>query len=185
MENKPLTNYQKRSRSPYFTLSLHDENLHVPILMTGKGIPKKIIRDFVRHVDILPTICDVLDFKISKKINGVSLKPLIEGKKFEENIQYLHTMPYEKPHEDDSVGIRTNEYKYFRSSINSEKNIHLYNVQKDPYENHNIAHKNKEIVKKFEEELKRLTKDRVKFDEEITDEDDKKIEEELKKMGYL
>ena len=40
-------------------------------------------------------------------------------------------------------------------------------------------------MKKFEEELKRLTKDRVKFDEEITDEDDKKIEEELKKMGYL
>tara|TARA_A100001037_G_scaffold180093_1_gene161490 strand:- start:788 stop:1249 length:462 start_codon:yes stop_codon:yes gene_type:complete len=153
--------------------------------MTGKGIPKKIIRDFVRHVDILPTICDILDFKISKKINGVSLKPLIEGKKFEENIQYLHTMPYEKPHEDDSVGIRTNEYKYFRSSKNSEKNIHLYNVQKDPYENHNIAHKNKEIVKKFEEELKRLTKDRIEFDEQITDEDDKKIEEELKKMGYL
>ena len=94
-------------------------------------------------------------------------------------------MPYEKPHEDDAVGIRTSEYKYFRSSINSEKNIHLYNVQKDPYENNNIAQKNKEIVKKFEDELVKLTKDRIKFDEEISNENDKKIEEELKKMGYL
>tara|TARA_Y100000996_G_scaffold142140_1_gene108811 strand:+ start:1938 stop:3278 length:1341 start_codon:yes stop_codon:yes gene_type:complete len=185
LENKPLTNYQKRSRSPYFTLSLHDENLHVPILMAGKGIPKNVIRNFVRHVDILPTICDILDFKMPKKINGVSLRPLIEGEKIEENIQYLHTMPYEKPHEDDAVGIRTSEYKYFRSSINSEKDIHLYNIQKDPYENDNIAHKNKEIVKKFEEELTRLTKDRIKFDEEVTDENNEKIEEELKKMGYL
>ena len=63
--------------------------------------------------------------------------------------------------------------------------IHLYNIQKDPYENDNIAHKNKEIVKKFEEELTRLTKDRIKFDEEVTDENNEKIEEELKKMGYL
>ena len=41
--------------------------------MAGKGIPKNVIRNFVRHVDILPTICDILDFKMPKKINGVTV----------------------------------------------------------------------------------------------------------------
>ena len=120
-----------------------------------------------------------------QKINGVSLKPLLEQKQIQENIQYLHTMPYEKPHQDDAVGIRTNKYKYFRSAQNPNKNIHLYNLQKDPHENHNISQNNQNVVKELEEELSRLIKNPITFNEEMSDEDDKKIEEELKKMGYL
>ena len=185
IENQELTNYQKRSRTPYFTLSLHDENLHVPILIVGKGISQYLIKNFVRHVDILPTLCDILHFELPQKINGVSLKPLLEQKQIQENIQYLHTMPYEKPHQDDAVGIRTNKYKYFRSVQNPNKNVHLYNLQKDPHENHNISENNQNVVKELEEELSRLIKNPITFNEEMSDEDDKKIEEELKKMGYL
>ena len=35
--NEKLTNYQKRSRDPYFTLSLFDELIHVPLLFVGNS----------------------------------------------------------------------------------------------------------------------------------------------------
>ena len=159
--------------------------MHIPLIISGLEKQNLKINNFVSALDIFPTIFDYLEIKDSVERHGTSLIPLINNQNFDRKPIFLHTIPYEKPHEDDAIGIRTNEYKYFRSSINSEKNIHLYNVQKDPFENHNIAHKNKEMVKKFEEELARLTNDQIKFDEEITDENDEKIEEELKKMGYL
>ena len=42
--NKELTPYQKRSRDPYFTLSLHEELLHIPLFLKGLGLPKKIYK---------------------------------------------------------------------------------------------------------------------------------------------
>ena len=42
-----MTNYQKRSRDPYFTLSLFDELLHVPLLFVGKDIPTMKISELV------------------------------------------------------------------------------------------------------------------------------------------
>ena len=53
--NKKLTNYQKRSRDPYFTLSLFDEMIHVPLLFVGNLIKPRVISKQVRHIDIFPT----------------------------------------------------------------------------------------------------------------------------------
>ena len=57
--NKTLTNYEKRSRDPYFTLSLFDELIHVPLLFVGTSINSQIISKQVRHVDICSTFYDL------------------------------------------------------------------------------------------------------------------------------
>ena len=109
-----LTPFQIRSRLPFFTLSLFDEALHVPLLFVGKNIKHQLIPNQVSSVDIFPTIANLIDSPIKEKIHGKNLLPHSQKSNDEESAIYLHTVPYEKTSPDDRVGIRTQNYKYFR-----------------------------------------------------------------------
>ena len=181
-----LNNYQKRSRDPYFTLSLFDELLHVPLLFVGPGITKNINSNFIRHVDLYPTILDSLNLEYdSKRIDGKSFFPFSKSINTEEMVSYLHTMPYEKPHSTDSVGIRTQKYKYFRSESSKNENIHLYDLENDPFENNNIIKNNPELQNKFEKLIKEIEEGKSDEKSEFSKEEEAMISEELKKLGYM
>ena len=85
------------------------------------------------------------------------------------------------------IGIRTSNYKYFREHNNIQKNIHLYDLRNDPLEENNLADQNQNIVKKMEKLLSEIReKLQANFEETpLTDEETKKIEAELKKLGYI
>ena len=188
--NKKLTNYQKRSRETFDNVSLFDEILHVPLLFANDHINSRIVSDLVHHTDILPTLCELVNIDLNHAIHGRSLIPLSEGKKIEEKPMYLRTRPYidPKPDERDSVGIRTSNYKYFRSAYNAKENVHLYDLKNDPYENNNIAETNKELVTQFEKLLLEIPKNSFSqyADKENTEElASDEIEYELKRMGYV
>ena len=62
----------------------------------------------------------------------------------------------------------------------------LYDLQKDPQENHNIAKQHSDIVKEMEQILSKMTSHNLEKHESSEDENvRKKIEEEYKKLGYL
>ncbi len=184
--NKKLTNYQKRSRDPYFTLSLFDEMIHVPLLFVGNSIKAKIITKQVRHVDISPTIYELLDIPLDKKTVGKSLISLDDESSQEENLNYLHTMPFQKLSLSDMVGLRTSKYKYFRAACNPKENVNLYDLKNDPYENNNIAETNKKLVTQFEKKILQLEKDNLsEYEEEISEQEMQRISNELKRLGYM
>ena len=79
--NKELTPYQKRSRDPYFTLSLHEELLHIPLFLKGLGLPKKNIQNQISTLDIFPTIFDIVKIPYKKSKFCNSLVPLINNRK--------------------------------------------------------------------------------------------------------
>ena len=184
--NEDLTNFQVRSRDTYFALSLFDEMLRIPLFFVNNSINSRVIPNLIRNVDIFPTLCEFVKINFDQQIHGRSLVPIIQGNKFEEKPAYLHTMPYEKPHPTDSVGIRTSNYKYFRSSHNPKENVNLYDLKNDPFENNNIAEINGELVTQFERILMQIQGDNFSQDEdEENPEELEKIEFELKKMGYM
>ena len=84
--NKELSNYEKRSRDPYFTLSLFDELLHVPLLFVGNSISPEIIKKQSRHVDILPTLLNLANITNHEKIKKDLSKKDQEKKKDAKNI---------------------------------------------------------------------------------------------------
>ena len=64
----------------YFNHSgLYDVSIHVPMLMHIPGIAKKEINEFSQHIDIIPTIMDILNFKSEENFDGKSLMPLIKS----------------------------------------------------------------------------------------------------------
>ena len=184
--NKKLTNYQKRSRDPYFTLSLFDELIRVPLLFVGNSIKPRIITKQVSHVDISPTIYELLDIPLDRKISGKSLISLDDESSQEENPSYLHTMPYQKLSPSDMVGLRTSKYKYFRAVRNPKENVNLYDLKNDPYENNNIAEANKDLVTQFEKKILQLEKDNLsEYEEKISEKELQRISNELKRLGYM
>ncbi len=184
--NIKLTPYQKRSRDLYFTLSLCDEMIRVPLLFVGNSIKPKIITEQVRHVDIFPTICELVGItSVDIKISGQSLVSVTSENSQEENPNYLHTMPYQKPSPLDRVGLRTSKYKYFRAANNMKENINLYDLKNDPQENNNIAKNNLPIIEKMEKLLQDVQNNTLELDNTITKEEEEKIAKELKKLGYM
>ena len=184
--NQKLTNCQKRSRDPYYTLSLFDEMIHVPLLFAGNLIKPRVITKQVRHIDIFPTICELLDVPLDVKISGKSLVSLANESLQEENPNYLHTMPYQKLSPLDMVGLRTSKYKYFRAARNLKENVNLYDLSNDPYENNNIAQTHKQLVVQFEKKILKLEKDNLsEYEEKIPDKEMEEISNELYKLGYI
>ena len=184
-ENMDLTNTQIRSRDVYFAMSLFDEMIRIPLLFVNNSISPKIIPGLVRSVDIFPTLCDLVKISFEQTVHGRSLLTLIQGNKIEEKPAYIHTAPYQKPHPTDSVGIRTNNYKYFRSIHNLKENVNLYDLKNDASENNNIAETNEELVDRFEQILMEIQSDNFSQDEDEENQEElEKIEFELKKMGY-
>jgi arylsulfatase A-like enzyme len=184
--NEKLTNYQKRSRDPYFTLSLFDELIRVPLLFVGNSIKPRIITKQVSHVDISPTIYELLDIPLDRKISGKSLISFDDESSQEENPSYLHTMPHHKLSPSDMVGLRTNKHKYFRAARDPKENVNLYDLKNDPYENDNIAETNKELVTQLEKKILQLEKDNLsEYEEKISEKELQRISNELKRLGYM
>lgn len=63
--------------------ALYEESLRVVLLLSGPGLKPMVIKDQVRLLDLAPTLLDlagVKDEAFSKQAQGVSLRPLLEGK---------------------------------------------------------------------------------------------------------
>ncbi|MCU0610602.1 MAG: sulfatase [Candidatus Eisenbacteria bacterium] len=61
--------------------TLYDENLRVPLVfrMPGKVPAGKVVRDYVRLLDLMPTILDMWGVPATSEMEGHSLVPLIHG----------------------------------------------------------------------------------------------------------
>ena len=165
---------------------LFDECLKTPLLIIGENVPKdKKITQQIRTVDILPTILDLIKLDFPSDIDGKSLLNFFTKKDFEENIAYIESNPLVLSESNDVIGIRTSEFKYFHDKNDPKKRVHFYNLKSDPFEDHNIADKNKDLIDKYEKILQNIIKN---YDNNDTEEDElntEEIENELKKLGYV
>ena len=174
---------------------LFDEKVRVPLFMIGpKADHGMTISQQVRLIDVFPTICEIIGIPDKdEKIDGVSLYPLLENKKMGTLIAYMESSPAILIQPIIVIGIRTDKYKYFRNRYDSSKNVHLYDLENDPYEDDNIADKDKNIVEAMEDILKKIISgfslekgcSLVDSDEELGTEESSMVEKQLKKMGYI
>tara|TARA_Y100000310_G_scaffold345718_1_gene468778 strand:+ start:13278 stop:14645 length:1368 start_codon:yes stop_codon:yes gene_type:complete len=189
IENFDLKPHQKRNLlSGKFEINhtLFDDKVRIPLLFYGKNIKsEKIIEQQVRNADIFPTLLDLIELKNSLKLDGVSLKPLMEDKIFGELPAYIESTPLIQIESNDVVGVRTEKYKYFRDSDDSQKRIHLYDLKTDPYEDSNVHENNPKIILEMEQILSSFTKRIDASNDEFSEEETEMIEDELRKMGYV
>ena len=167
---------------------VYDDVIRVPLILAGGNLPKnKKFKHQVNHIDVFPTIEQLAEFtKTLDNPDGRSLVDLINGKTFEEKPIYIESSPRRSESDSHVIGIRTSEFKYFRDINEPMKMIHLYNLKLDPDETKNIALESQNILEKMEQKLQEIISTKSnKQNQSMQPEDIKKVEKELRKLGYL
>ena len=139
---------------------LYNETIHIPLIFKYKELPRgKLVRGFVQHPDIMPTVLDILNIKNELDYDGKSLLPLIY-----ENKQLNPAIFAEETLSETKQMIATHKYKYIRALSKQDaickycRTIHggieeLYDLEKDPGETRNIVNEQPDEVQKMKAEL--------------------------------
>ena len=192
IENEDLSPYYKRLKksAAIDIFGVFDDRFCIPLCFSGFGITSKhIISDQVRSIDIFPTIMDMINSPDIDNVRGRSLLPYLEGKKMNEIPALIESIPPSlQAYTTNSIGIRTSEFKYFRDKDEPTKNIHLYDLVKDPLEERNLMDKLPDVVQKMENMLNDIQDQKFSDYEksnELDDAETQRIEKELRKLGYI
>lgn len=182
---KPELN-QKRALESRGTWNIYDDIINIPLIFSGINFSKQIISQLVRQVDIFPTILEILNLSCVKHTDGISLVPIIQGEKIDEIPAFIENASKDPKRLGNIIGIRSSTYKYFRARSDPHFHVSLYNLTKDPFEQNNIAEIEKDKVLEMEKLLLEITKNHeADYKLELDEAERKKVEEELRKLGYL
>ena len=176
---------------------LYQEQVRVPlILYGGRGWYRgRIVPDMVRHVDLLPTVAELVGLEVDSRklgVEGVSFVPLLSGTERADTPRFA----YSQRRPADETGIergwsdglviaaQTTRYKYI---LNTDGEDEFYDLESDPLELRNlVARETPErermaswLARKYESMLQEPLN--VEGDEEI----DEEHLDELKALGYL
>jgi arylsulfatase A-like enzyme len=188
---------------------LYDETTHVPLILHNAKIigEAKRITGFVQHIDLAPTLCDLLDIEDKKmEFDGRSLLPLIKGEK-----EKIRDFAFnEESYVQRKIGLRTSHHKYIFApdgigKCNYCQKVHagpeeLYSLDNDPKETVNriredkraagmMRHKVNDLIKKLDAKRRRELnkgypkKKNLRHDQDSKEE--KKIRKKLRSLGYI
>lgn len=188
---------------------LYEATTHVPLIFYGPEIfrENKQIKSLIQHIDIVPTICDLLN--IEKKpydYDGFSLYPILKDEKKELRDFIFNEESYVQR----KIAIRNHKYKYIvapdgKGYCNYCQKVHvgaeeLYDLTLDPEETKNLVDLKKELAldmkkqlesfvsaldKKRDDGLKRKKGEIRPAKIRLDPEEEKKIRKRLRSLGYM
>ncbi len=188
INNLGLSEYQKRVLTTSRMSAgshVYDDVLMVPLIFSGNSIGcSKIISQQVSLIDIFPTIVGLLDMSnFDSEIDGTNLCTLFFDKDVEEKPIFIQSMPHISKEHPNFVGIRTSNFKYVRDSADKQ-NFQLFDLINDPLEENDISKENPELIFKMETILENYLNQKINSSK-MNNEERKKVEDELKKLGYI
>jgi len=100
---------------PYMKCNLTDHGLGVMLILRGPGGFEggRVCDALVTHVDIFPTICELLEIEPPAWLQGKSLMPLIRGEAEEIHAEIYAEVTYHAAYEP-MRAVRTRRWKYIR-----------------------------------------------------------------------
>ncbi|MHC4259515.1 MAG: sulfatase-like hydrolase/transferase [Planctomycetota bacterium] len=139
--------------------NLYEHSVHVPLIISGPGIPRGRKRDALCYVhDIYPTLCELAGVAIPDSVNSKSLVPVIENskKKVRDSVFFAY--------KDIQRGVRGARYKLIGYFVNGQRTLQLFDLQTDVWELRNLADD-----PKYAEHLREMGKELVRWHDELND----------------
>jgi len=105
---------------------------HVPFFIVAPGVtkPGSVCNRPVNLIDIYPTLIDLCGLKANRRLDGISLTPLLK------NPQALWKRPSVITNERANHAVRSERWRYIRYNDSAEE---LYDCDNDPHEWTNLA----------------------------------------------
>jgi arylsulfatase A-like enzyme len=119
----------------------YEEDIHVPFVMRGPGVPKGArIEAMVLNNDLAPTFADMARVAPPSFVDGRSFMPLLEDPVHRWRTAFGLERRQRETYEIDGAaifdGLRTQRYTYVRYATGEEE---LYDLHADPHQLQNIA----------------------------------------------
>jgi arylsulfatase A-like enzyme/Flp pilus assembly protein TadD len=158
----------------------YNSTLWVPLIMDFPGIAKAEITQYVSHIDIFPTVCDVLGLEKPSHLQGLSLLPIITGKKLPDRGIYFESLyPFYSRGWAPLRGTIQSKIKFIDSPIPE-----VYDLDKDFQESENIARKSP--LEKYKTGFDNLVKIQSYSGESAAQaRTDRATREKLESLGYV
>jgi arylsulfatase A-like enzyme/Tfp pilus assembly protein PilF len=127
-------------------LFVYEEAIHVPLIIKQESNVEagRRVRDLVQHVDMVPTILDLVKAPVPDTLRGRSLKPLLEGTgQFRERPVYSEALSARNHFGWSGLtAITSSRYQYIKAPREE-----LYDLTRDPRERENLAGETAETKK--------------------------------------
>jgi len=167
-------------------LTLYEEQINIPLIMKcAPHFPAgKKISSMARIIDIMPTILELVNITIPQQCQGSSLLPLINGE-----VKSLTDEIYSEEDYDERVlqSIRGGKWKLI--SYSKTGSLELFNLLKDPKEQHNLAADYPKLTASLMEKIKSWHQEQLDRRAGLPKAKAKKLSPEtikqLKALGYL
>jgi arylsulfatase A-like enzyme len=130
-----------------------DPLIRIPLIARAPGLnpPKSTFEGLVENIDILPTLLECADIEVPASIQGKSFWPLLEREKFESKSACFAFNSYESSrYKLAQSTIRSGQWRLIVSESGADQ---LYNVPQDPWNWHNVARKNPDVVSDLKNQL--------------------------------
>lgn len=138
---------------------IYESAIKVPLIIKLPGSASKEpvrVGESVGLIDVVPTICELLGFEMPRRIQGVSLVPLLQKKELsiKNRSFYIESMIPTYLGANPLLGIRTDDWKYIRTT-----RPELYHLKNDPKEEINLLDKESPRVRLYQDILEKLLKE--------------------------
>jgi choline-sulfatase len=117
---------------------IYDAATHIPVIVSGPGVPAREVPDQIRIVDLMPTALELLHVAVPKQVQGVSLMPLTRGEHLSLVAQSESWYPRYHYGWSELISLQDNRVQYIRAP-----RPELYDLQVDPGE---LVDKSKEAA---------------------------------------
>lgn len=158
----------------------YNSTLWIPLIVVSPGVRSGRVGEYVSHVDIFPTVCDLLQLKKPSFLQGRSLLPALKGKKMASRPIYFESLyPYYSKGWAPIRGYIHKKIKFIESPVPE-----LYDLEQDFAELNNLAAKEK--LKAYRKELEKIINhQKSPLSAEAERMPDKETVERLRSLGYI
>jgi len=158
----------------------YNSTLWVPLIMTFPGAPQLRISSPVGHIDVFPTVCDLLHLAKPSVLQGTSLLPLIKGGRLPDKPLYFESLyPYTSRGWAPIRGYILGNEKYVDSPLPE-----IYDLDQDFNEVHNLvgSKKSEKCGERLKEIVEKLASPEAGRAERTMD---RASVEKLRSLGYV
>jgi len=139
-------------------LFIYDATVRIPFIVRAPyaSMQGRRVRATVRTEDVMPTILDLVGGRAPDGVEGRSLVPLMTGRTPDLNLDAYSESFYARNHYgwSDLKALRSGRFKYI-----STTRPELYDLERDPAEQHNIVGERQQLADRMASELARLAVD--------------------------